>query len=289
LPSQANLKSVNLALNKRAQQSGGIGAGQASLAVDGNNDGNFVNGSVTHSSNDPNAWLDIDLGSSQDIDALRIWNRTDCCSYRLDNYFVFISDKPFLPSDNVSTLRARPGTWSQQGSQGNPKVTINTGRVQGRYVRLQFNNHPVQADNFLSVAEIEVLQYDAPIATAAASNVSFRSNFGSNTELRFESVGDTTLQYLYWPNPRLHFSVDGNPAEFIMRDGLYVIDLPQGNHVIKVSYKNWSLRLFIALMIIFALLYSMMLLPLKYREKFLFLMDRLSNNLRNKMHTLFKV
>ena len=289
LPFQANIKSVNLALKKEAQQSGDYGAGKAQLAVDGNNDGNFANGSVTHSSNNPNAWLDIDLGSSQNIDALRIWNRTDCCSHRLDNYFVFVSDKPFLSSDTVSVLKDRSGTWSQQGSKGNPQTTINTGRIQGRYIRLQFNNHPAQADNYLSVAEIEVLQYDTPVTSSAVSNINFRSNFGSSAELKFESVGDTSVQYLYWPNSKLHFFIDDKPVKFIMRDGLYVIDLPQGSHVIKVYYKNWTLRLFISLMIIFALAYSVILWPQKYQEQFLILMVRWKNNLQLKIRPIFKI
>jgi F5/8 type C domain len=289
LPSQANIKFTNLALNAQVQQSGGIGPGKAQLAVDGNNDGNFANGSVSHTSNDPNAWFDVDLGSSQNIDALRIWNRTDCCSYRLDNYYVFVSDKPFLPGDTVSILKGRQGTWGQQGSQGNPKITINTGRIQGRYIRLQFDNHPAQADNFLSIAELEVLQYDKPIKSSVVSNISFSTNFGSDSELKFESVGDDiSIQYLFWPNSRLNFLVNGKPMEFVMRDGLYMLDLPQGNYVIKVYYKNWILRVFLALMILFALAYSTILWPQAYRDRLVAFVNPHLINLKLKIRSIIK-
>ena len=112
----------NLAKGKIARQSG-EGGGNARLAVDGNTEGNFSSGSVTHTNCNPNAWLELDLGSIQTIDAIRIWNRTDCCAERLHDYWVFVSEKPFLPTDTVPTLLAREKIWKHLGPPApNPKM-----------------------------------------------------------------------------------------------------------------------------------------------------------------------
>ena len=58
---QINLDPINLALHKYAHQSSQYGGASADLAVDGNTDGNFFNGSVTHTLNDTNAWWEVDI------------------------------------------------------------------------------------------------------------------------------------------------------------------------------------------------------------------------------------
>ncbi|MFV0317168.1 MAG: discoidin domain-containing protein [Microthrixaceae bacterium] len=75
--------------------------GLAGAAVDGNTDGNFYDLSVTHTdvpSNDPTgaqeAWLKVDLGRSEEISEIRLWNRTDCCSDRLRDYTILASEEP---------------------------------------------------------------------------------------------------------------------------------------------------------------------------------------------------
>jgi len=77
-----------------------------------------------------------------------IWNRTDCCSTRLNDYWVFISDTPFSPTDTPATLQNRGGTFaSHQMTAPNPSAMIAAG-AQGRYVRIQLNGA-----NYLSLAE----------------------------------------------------------------------------------------------------------------------------------------
>ena len=102
-------QSTNLALNKTATQSSTItgngGNPVAGSAVDGNTDGNFNNGSVSHTNADANAWWQVDLGSSATISSITIWNRTDCCSDRLSDYWVFVSNTPFLSTDTQFQLQ----------------------------------------------------------------------------------------------------------------------------------------------------------------------------------------
>jgi hypothetical protein len=121
------------------------------VAVDGNTDGNFFHGSVTATNLDPNPWWEVDLGASTAVSSIAIWNRTDCCGSRLNDYWVFVSDTPFLDTDTPTTLQNRPGTFSShQTTAPNPSATI-TGLARGRYVRVQLSNA-----GYLSLAEVQV-------------------------------------------------------------------------------------------------------------------------------------
>jgi hypothetical protein len=145
----------NLAVGKPATQSStlsGYSTTGAGAAVDGNIDGDFSRGSVTTTKPDPNSWWQVDLGASTAIGSIVIWNRTDCCASRLSDYWVFLSDTPFSPSDTPATLRKRPGTWkSHQTLAPNPSTTIRTAGANGRYVRVQLTG-----TDYLSLAEVQV-------------------------------------------------------------------------------------------------------------------------------------
>jgi len=146
--------STNIALGGTASQSstlGGIPTGAASAAIDGNTDGNFYNASVTHTNLETSPWWQVDLRSVSQVDSVTVWNRTDCCALRLTDYWVFVSNVPFLASDTPTTLANRPNTISShQTSAPNPSVTIAV-NGQGRYVRVQLSG----AGN-LSLAEVQV-------------------------------------------------------------------------------------------------------------------------------------
>ena len=70
---------------------------------------------------------------------------------RLNDYWVFVSDTPFLPTDTPATLQGRPGTFSShQTAAPNPSTVIAAG-AEGRYVRVQLTGA-----NYLSLAEVQV-------------------------------------------------------------------------------------------------------------------------------------
>ena len=151
---------TNLAFQKPATQSStfpayasrsGYNPAAAGSAVDGNTDGNFFDLSVTATNADPNAWWQVDLGAAATISYVTIWNRTDCCGGRLGDYWVFISNTPFLPTDTPATLQNQAGVFaSHQTVAPNPSVSIPVG-VQGRYVRVQLSD-----TDYLSLAEVQV-------------------------------------------------------------------------------------------------------------------------------------
>lgn len=130
---------LNLALGKPTTQSSTLYGASAARAVDGNNDGVWNNGSVTHTGYDARAWWQVDLGSAQYVDRVDIYNRTDCCADRLSNFAVLTS------TDGVN--------WASTPFAGgaSPTTTIPIAR-NARYVKIQLDG-----TNYLSLAEVRVL------------------------------------------------------------------------------------------------------------------------------------
>ncbi len=144
---------VNLAVlpEASATQSSVYGVAYvANRARDGNTDGDWRNGSVTHTELDIDAWWEIDLGQVRAVDHLLLWNRTDCCGDRLAPYHVFASDVPFI-SQSVSETAAQSGV-SQFTFTETPLPTqrVDLNRA-ARYIRVQ-----LAGANYLSLAEVEV-------------------------------------------------------------------------------------------------------------------------------------
>lgn len=83
---------INIARGKTATSSNlDNGPNSAPRAVDGNRDGVFSNQSVSHTNNtDRRPFWEVDLGSNQTIDRIEVYNRTDCCGFRLQNYTISV-------------------------------------------------------------------------------------------------------------------------------------------------------------------------------------------------------
>jgi hypothetical protein len=90
----------------------------------------------------------------------------------LSDYWVFVSDTPFLSTDTPATLQSRAGTFaSHQTTAPNPSAVIAAG-VTGRYVRVQLSG-----PNYLSLAEVQVFGTGgAPIADLAQGKVATQSS-----------------------------------------------------------------------------------------------------------------
>jgi hypothetical protein len=134
----------NIALGKSTSQSSTNNDGYSSLAVDGDTNGDFADGSVTHTGNDVNAWWVVDLGADEYISEIWIYNRTDGASKsRLSDFTVSIENS------SEETL------WSQVISDyPDPSVFLETGGVSGSKVRVQLNGSGI-----LHLAEVVVLSY----------------------------------------------------------------------------------------------------------------------------------
>jgi hypothetical protein len=103
----------NIALKGEASQSSEGFGGKASLAIDGNTDGEFDKNSTTHTSQSENPWWELDLHSEQTINKVVVWNRTDHDLHtRLKDFRVIAYDE----DKNV--------VWEKQvGDAPKPSVT----------------------------------------------------------------------------------------------------------------------------------------------------------------------
>jgi hypothetical protein len=87
------LAADNVALAGVAAQSTNYNAtlGLAGNAIDGNTDGVWNNGSITHTDwTSSNNWWEVDLGGSFPIGPILLYNRLDCCHTRLSNFRVSV-------------------------------------------------------------------------------------------------------------------------------------------------------------------------------------------------------
>lgn len=123
----------------------------AGLAVDGNTNGNYNACSLSVTNSEAQPWWQVDLGAVSSISNIEIWNRTDCCSNRLSNFYVFVSDVPFQ-STNLSTALTQVGVSHYYTSgQAGTQTTITVNRS-GRYVRIQLTG-----TDYLQLAEVKVM------------------------------------------------------------------------------------------------------------------------------------
>jgi hypothetical protein len=149
----------NIALMGSATQSSTAAGGVASRAIDGNTNGAWGGNSVTHTNLGSQGYLTVDLGSVKTINSLKLWNRTDCCSNRLTNYHVFVSDVA-LTGTTVAASQAQTGvTDIHQAGTAGTTTDIAVNRT-GRYVRIQLSNtNAADGANVLSLAELQALGY----------------------------------------------------------------------------------------------------------------------------------
>jgi F5/8 type C domain len=146
---------TNIALGKVATQSPDAHNGVASRAVDGNTDGNFANGSVTHTISKSYPFWQVNLGARYQITEIRIWNRTDCCAERLNKVAVNIIDS--------NSLYPFAQTFPSAAATNPLIIPVN---VIGDLVQLAINKDEAE---YLSLAEVEVFGFPlgqpAPIPT----------------------------------------------------------------------------------------------------------------------------
>ncbi len=164
--SLASLAPVDLALGKPATQSSTLYGSDASLAVDGNTDGDWNDGSVTYTGADVNSWWEVDLGQSRQIGSIEIFNRTDCCMDAISPFVVLVSDGPIIDNDIVASgAEAFPGIMRTEISYAYMNYSIPINRS-GRYVRIA-----LLEQNNLSLAEVKVFEaFNAALGRTATQS-----------------------------------------------------------------------------------------------------------------------
>lgn len=127
----------NLAFEKPATQSSTAFGGDAARAVDGNTDGSYGYGSVSHTGFGPGQWWQVDLESVQRVREVVVHNRTDCCADKLNNFRLSTSVDGTNWKNDIAVRAANPG------------MAFSIDR-QARYVRI------TNGDEYLHLAEVEV-------------------------------------------------------------------------------------------------------------------------------------
>ena len=148
-----NTTPVNAALAGVTSMSSTLGI----LAASRLNDDIINNLVLAHSGNSsPHEWMEIDLGSSQNVSDIVIWNRTTCCQYRLSNIYVMTSDTPFPQNTDLTAALANADFTLQLGNTSTlDDITVSVNQM-ARYVRLQKSGNNVNNDNNLNIKELQV-------------------------------------------------------------------------------------------------------------------------------------
>ena len=119
--------------------------GPSSLAVDANTNTNYMEGFCTHTELSNNPWWRVDLETTRSVTSVKIWNRGDCCSDRLQGFEVWIGNDDSSYSEN---LRCSTGETAPLTSPYEVHVDcIGT----GRYLFIA-----LAGTNALSLCEVEV-------------------------------------------------------------------------------------------------------------------------------------
>ena len=127
---------LNLALGKPAvDSSAGNNDPGPGAAVDGNTNCNRYGGSLSSTATEYQPWWRADLGASSAIGKVILYNRTDCCSSNLGNFYVMTSDSP-LSDDLTTNLNSPDVRWFHVSASVGSSATINFDET-GRYLQVQ--------------------------------------------------------------------------------------------------------------------------------------------------------
>ncbi len=125
-----------------ATQSSTSSGGVPGRAIDGNANGTWGNGSVSHTADAAGSFWRVDLGSTLPLEYVQLFNRVDCCWDRLSNFRVSVLD------DAMAEVYGQDFTGTVDRFFGQA-ISVPQG-TEGRYVQ-------VQLDGIVSLAEARVV------------------------------------------------------------------------------------------------------------------------------------
>ncbi|MEM6634012.1 MAG: discoidin domain-containing protein, partial [Bacteroidota bacterium] len=183
----------NIALKKEARQSTTYGFGDASIAVDGDIDGTrgpWSDPSIQHTDREEQPWWQVDLGKPSTVKEVSIFNRTECCVQRLQDFYVFVSPRPIDGDLPVEELVANPDIAFEfvKGNAG-PKETLTFSNEVGQYVMVKLSKIGI-----LHMSEVEVIGCEGQTASSPSNRF---AEAGEDLDAAL-TTGLTTLAY---PNP----------------------------------------------------------------------------------------
>lgn len=228
------LRAENIVWKKQATQSSTAYGGNANRALDGNTNGSYSQNSVTHTNFEKQAWWQVDLGRSEQVGLVRLFNRGDGeLAKRLSNFDVILYDEK---GQEVDKQFVKQLTSNQLDVQFNGKI--------GRYVRVQLR-HEHQA---LSLAEVEVFR-PTPVKDANIQMIPIQqpinSSINEDKVLTIQHKGAYVARYtISWDE--INTDKDGNETVRSQnwegngknRTSGYVLNLP-----VKANMKNIRVKI----------------------------------------------
>lgn len=148
-PTQTN-KDLNVALGKPARQSSVFDFSVANRANDGDINGRSDAGSISHTEADNQTFWEVDLGKNYLVEQVKLFNRTDCCQDRLNNFNIWVTSKI---KEDMHTL---VGPFAENEKKFDVPSKSFTNKKIGRYVRVELNDR-----NYLNLAEVQVFGTEA--------------------------------------------------------------------------------------------------------------------------------
>lgn len=146
--------SDNLALNKTATQST-IYPSSTQYPANYANDGDVS--TFSHTDQEPNPWLQIDLGQPLVLNKLSIAHRIVCCGYRLREFKIFVTNTEVTSYNTPGEVyKYVNGSGVIPGSE--VVIPVN---VIGRYIKLYVQN--LSAGDFLHIGELRAFGPGTPI------------------------------------------------------------------------------------------------------------------------------
>lgn len=150
-------RNLTRAAGVSASQSTTLAEGVAANAVDGNTDGHYWHGSLSHTDRDIDPWLQVNLGGLKTIQSVEVWNRTDGAGERTVNFYVFVS-RTEMGNRSLPALLADTTVWrsAKITSPPTPKTTIQVPAVAGQFVMVR-----IEGTQYLHLAEVVISGFDA--------------------------------------------------------------------------------------------------------------------------------
>lgn len=184
----------NASLSAKAVQSSTYMGAVASRAIDGNEDGDFANGSVASTLAGGSNFWQIRLDDVMPIETIRIWPRTDCCEGNPNPFYLFVADYPISPFSNWEDLVKDPEIMTIYHSGNLPAPYSTPIDRTGQYVRIQMTD-----GGRLDLAEVEVLVCEAEDEIGRLIDSS-PNRYEESTQLSLKN--DAILHDLkIWPQP----------------------------------------------------------------------------------------
>ncbi len=147
-----------------ASQSSTAGDAFAGLAIDGNIDPDFANGSITSTQDLPNSWWQVEFPAKLTIGQIKLFNQNGTAANQLSNFKVSVWDvdpgrggvqlwsKDYYAAGNVPS----GGILTIDGGEIADDGITRLSSIFGSVVRIQLNGYNNAGNGILSLAEVKV-------------------------------------------------------------------------------------------------------------------------------------